>query len=134
MNYDAVRKSVALMHEAQIALAGGPADFYLRGLLGAHDYMMRCFSPFRVGDRVTLLKPLDPDKIGDWKRDLHFLKPGSPARIVEAWADEDGFQYYVEFDNESWIDREGIPQPVSRKSSYRFGPSSLEFHPKGGDK
>lgn len=60
-------------------------------------------SPYKEGDRVTLIKTPDLSNAPGWKSSAHYLIPGSPATVKTVEFDKKGFYFLIEFDNESWI-------------------------------
>jgi len=82
--------------------------------------------PFKVCDRVKLAKtPRITEKTAPgWLRSKHFLKKGALGTVSSIIVC-DGVNYYVKFDNETWIDGK-IERPVSDKHTYRFGEDFLE--------
>lgn len=56
----------------------------------------------------------------------HFLVKGAKARVHERQFYDDRFTFGLIFEDETWINLEGIPQQVSEKHLYSFGESWLE--------
>jgi hypothetical protein len=104
---------------------GGPLEFYLTEMAAAYEMLMTRFAPFRVGDKVVLVKKLDIKSDSGWFYSRHFLIVGALGVVRHAECGTSGFKFDVEFDNETWIDKEGNENPISQKHSFRFGESSL---------
>jgi len=85
-------------------------------------------SPFKVGDLVQLVK--DPEITSEnswgWLGAKHFLIKGAKARINERQFYDGKFIFGLSFEDESWIDSEGIVRQVHKKAIYLFGESWLE--------
>lgn len=126
MGVSKVKQAAKLMRDGLAILDNGPLEFYLTELAAAHDLLMERFAPFKVGDRVTLREaPQISEKINwGWLSGKHYLIPGEAATVVEASCGSSGFRFYLEFDNETWLDH-GEPRPVSRKHTYCFGEDDL---------
>ena len=117
MDYDKVKDAFAKIESGMSTLRGGPTNWYVDSLIAAYDLVINRFSPYKVGDRVTLREPHPAP--GNWQRSKHFLVPGEPA-VVE-WVDvtrEGKIAYGCVFDNETWIDEKGVKQPPSSKHTY----------------
>jgi len=104
-------------------LRKGPASYYFSKL----EVMLTglfSFAKFQIGDRVKLAADIDAK--GGWYHCAHFLKKGEMATVVDMDYDERGFSYNVVFDNETWIDRDGVKQPVANKHSFGLYERHLE--------
>lgn len=112
--------------EAQELLSRGPASFYVEQMVGAYDYLMERFAPFKVGDRVMLLKTPSPMPSG-WEHCRHFLVPGAYATVHQLSCDGNGFRVEVEFLDESWINSAGevIPMEPDRRHTFSFSDTSF---------
>lgn len=81
--------------------------------------------PFRPGDRVVLTKTpeITPEKSWGWMGAKHYLIEGSKGiiRNVDFSADDKSLLGYVEFDDETWIDKDGVKHPPREKHVYCFG-------------
>lgn len=142
MDIEHVHKAAEKLSEAMGMLGRGPLDYYLLELVAAHDMLMSRFAPFRVGDRVRLLKAPDMKPISDvqphgWWRCRHFLVPGATGVVKTATCGTGGFSFGVEFDAESWIDEVGFQRPkgtivqmeADSKHVFKFGEGWLEHEP-----
>ena len=139
MDIEHVRAATKKLQEAIGMFGRGPLDYYLNELVAAHDMLMQRFAPFKVGDRVRLLKapdmtPISVEQPHGWWHCRHFLVPGATGVIVSADAGTRGFRFGVEFDAESWIDEVGFQRPKGtvvhmeddRKHVFGFGEGWLE--------
>jgi len=111
-------------------LSSGPANYYLQEVVGAYNYLVNRFSPFKVGDRVELAETPEIKECSGWWSSRHFLKTGEKCKIKEIECDSNGFRYFVEFDNESWIDRSNVEYKIKDKYVYPFREKYLRFTPK----
>jgi hypothetical protein len=107
--------------EAQELLSRGPASFYVEQMVGAYDYLMDRFAPFKVGDKVVMVKELQTIPSG-WSHCQHFLVPGARAVVEQIACDGKGFRVDVSFLDESWINRDGekIPMEPDRFHTFSF--------------
>ena len=85
-------------------------------------------APFQVGDRVRLTKTpeITEKKAWGWLGGKHFLVKGAMATVkhVDFW---DGhFNAMLIFDDESWIDYQGVEHPRDRPSLYTFWETGIE--------
>jgi len=97
---------------------GGSFKWGIGKVVESYLSMFDRFCPFKEGDRVELVK--DVNAKGGWAPSNHFLIKGSPGTITSRGYDDDKFTFYVEFDNETWVDREGEEQPVIHKHVFGF--------------
>lgn len=83
-------------------------------------------SQFKVGDRVELaITPIITEETAHgWLGSKHFLVEGARGTIHEVEY-RDGFGYSVEFDEESWKDRDGVVHPTTNKHVYHFSEEKL---------
>lgn len=128
MDIDRFEKGMRLMQEALTALSGGPFDYTLKCLLAARMALLTRYAPFKVGDRVALaVTPVIDEKTAwGWMSSKHFLIEGALGVVRASDVRSDGQLFFdVEFDDETWIDREGVRRPVERKHTYCFGERSL---------
>ena len=128
-----ISRAAALMREANSILGSGPLDFYLTEMVSAYNLLMERFAPFKVGDRVVLARTpeIAPDNAPGWMSCKHFLVEGAAGTVKNASCGSDGFQFGVEFDNDSWHDQYGKKRPTISKSMFMFGEKYLT--PPNGD-
>lgn len=128
MDVDRFSRGMALMQEALAALSGGPFDYTLKCLLAAREALLTRYAPFTVGDRVELAvtPKIDAETAFGWLHSKHFLIKGAVGVVRSSDVRDDGsLAFHVEFDDESWIDRDGNQRPVATKHVYCFGEESL---------
>ncbi len=101
-------------------LSGGNLSQWRYTLENANSIWKRC--PYKVGDLVSLVKTpeITEKKSWGWLGAKHFLKEGAIGRINEISFHDGLFFFYVTFENETWIDYEGVERPVSRLANYSF--------------
>lgn len=106
----------------------GPVSYYLEKLTGYAELLFDRFAPFKPGWRVALVA--SPKNCNDeddgWYSCRHFLVPGATGTVESIDAGKDGFWVCVVFDRETWIDREGVEQPVTQKHTFCLHESMLE--------
>lgn len=106
-------------------LGSGPLSYRLKQLYTAYILLITQYAPFKVGDTVLLSKTpyIDPDS--GWYHCRHFLVSGSKATIkkIEVNVLKNDLSYDLEFENESFIDRNGdiIPIDLERRHTFCFG-------------
>ncbi|RUR74888.1 hypothetical protein PCC6912_50660 [Chlorogloeopsis fritschii PCC 6912] len=81
--------------------------YILNSVLGSYENLFNRFCPFKVGERVVLTKTPEIDKESGWYRGKHFLVEGAIATIKNRDYYQNKFVFYLEFENESWIDSNG---------------------------
>jgi hypothetical protein len=95
-------------------------------MVGAYDYLMERYAPFKAGDRVMLVKSPSPMPSG-WEHCRHFLVPGAYAIVHQISCDAKGFRVEVEFLDESWIDRDNKIIPIEPDRRHTFSFSDVSF-------
>jgi hypothetical protein len=137
MEIERIKKAVQLIHEADALLAHGPLTWYVEEWVACYDFLMERFAPFKVGDRVRLTKAPDIGPDSGWNGSRHFLIPGALGVVADAecgrrfingsLSDKAAFRFGVQFDDESWIDRNGTVHPIDKdRHVYTLGESFLE--------
>jgi hypothetical protein len=83
---------------------------------------------FKVGQLVRLNKTpeITREKSWGWFGSKHYLIKGALAVVKERQFYDGTFVYGLHFQDESWVDGNGICQPVSGKALYSFGERWLE--------
>jgi len=121
--FDGLKEGLAHLKKAQDAFSKGPLTFYITELVGAYNFMMEHCAPFKVGDRVILIKApiINANENHGWMSSKHFLIPGAKADVLSISCNEKGFQVGVAFDDESYIDSRTKEKHISKiKHSYGF--------------
>lgn len=120
-----IRKGVKLFQGAISALNRGPLDYYLIELTDAFNEFVRRCSRFQIGDRVELVRAVDPDRSSGWYSYRGCLIPGNPGTITQVGYNslKNRFSYYVRFDRESYIKDDG--EEVSNYDAEKHGVFSL---------
>lgn len=125
---DRVMKTVNLWQEghekiedANRLMRKGPASYYFKKIEKYIEVLFDRFAPFQVGDRVVLSRTYGGDSIG-WQHSRHFLIKGSKATVREVDIDSRSSKFIcaIEFDNESWIDSEGIEHMTDPDKKHTF--------------
>lgn len=117
---DALRKAVG-HHDSK---------YHLAKLLAYADALFER-APFRVGDRVKLIKvrQIDEKHSWGWLGAKHFLVVGAMAKVVEVDFRDGAFCADILFDDESWIDHRGVVHPVEEKSRFCLWEGEIERVP-----
>ena len=106
-------------------LSNGPASYYFERIGDCIDGLYS-FAKFKADDAVALVRDIDCDDKPGWAGCEHFLKAGAPARVQEVEFRKGGFVYGVQFDEETWVDRDKIIRPVSSKHQFWFRESDIQ--------
>jgi hypothetical protein len=106
-------------------LSGNEYGYKLTSVIANHNSLFDRFCPFKIGDRVTLLKtPEISDTVAwGWIGSKHFLTEGAIGTIHSVDYYRNLFQFGVQFDDDSWISSsDGIVHPtdVDRRGSFLF--------------
>lgn len=102
-------------------LSGADFRSWIWDLQQADKLWDRC--PFKEGDKAVLAKTPDirPETSPGWMSSKHFLVEGALATVASVGFYDGQFRFGLMFDNETWIDREGIQRPVDNQYVYTFG-------------
>lgn len=88
-------------------------------------------APFHKEDRVRLVKTLliDDNHSPGWKWFKHFLVSGAEGVVKYVRFGKDGYEIFVAFDNESYIDQDNVAHAVSpeNRGHFRMNPEMLEL-------
>ena len=82
------------------------------------------FATLKEGDRVRIIKA--PNCDNGWNNCKHFLIKGAAGTVHEVDYYDDHFYADVEFDKETWIDREGVKRDVKLKHTFRMCENQIE--------
>lgn len=125
---DTVKEAAKIIQQGMDMLRGGPLSFYLEEICGAVEYLMDRYSPIKAGDRVELIETPEISETVSWGwlSAKHFLVAGARGAVDHVECGSDGIRVYVVWDDESWIDRDGMRRPVSRPSLYCHREVSLK--------
>jgi len=106
-------------------LSGGNLHQWRYVLENVNSIWKRCH--LQVGDLVKLTKTpeITKEKSWGWLGAKHFLIEGATGRVVSRSFYNGLFMFYVQFDNESWIDFDGKVNPMSSPSNYSFSENWL---------
>lgn len=97
------------------------------------DQMFETLCPFSVGDRVEISRELNIGEGSGWRGSKHFLVPGAVGTVKDRGWFKDRFYFTVQFDDETWIDPQGVEHLPSSPSGYTLGAKSLKIHEFGQD-
>jgi hypothetical protein len=103
------------VHELQSLIGSGEYAYKMESVLKNHASLFDRFCPHRIGDRVALSKDLGitQDAHPGWFPSRHFLIVGAVGTVLNADYYKTKFRFGVSFDDDSWIDREGVVRPRS---------------------
>ena len=105
---------------------GGSFKWGIQEVIDSYLSMFERFCPYKIGDSVRLSKDVIVDENSGWWNCRHFLKKGAVATVKERGYSRGKFTFYIEFYDETWIDRNGDERPVSSKHTFHFGEGMLE--------
>ena len=113
----------------QICGSVSSLEYELECLIEAHRLLLTEYVPFKVGDRVELSQTPEIPSDSGWACSKHFLVEGAAGEVKSSEVTSTGNIWYnVEFDDESWVDRNGVVLPVSTKHTYHFKKELLRLH------
>lgn len=118
---ESLEKVLSLMEETGKLFNGyTPHDGLGWNLGQLHGLMkiLKKYLPVKEGDRVILLEDVKCE--GNWESCSHFLKKGEVATINSIEIYKENLFVNLVFDNETYIDKKGIEQPVSCKHTFYF--------------
>ena len=94
----------------------------LNEVLNSYKSLYDRFCPFKVGDRVELSHDpkISKDNAPGWMPCRHFLIKGAKGIIRGRSYYKENFVFEVEFDDESWIDRDGNVRLASERGKHVF--------------
>jgi hypothetical protein len=103
-------------------LSGGPASYYYERII---DYYKGCMkaAKFKVGDRVEL-----KEDCKHWDHHKHYMIKGALATVISADYYKGNYRYEIEFDDETWINMDGVKKVPERKHCFAFGQKNLKRH------
>ena len=104
---------------------GGSFDWSMEQVMESYLSLFDRFSPYRIGDRVKLVKTCDVDECSGWYNSKHYLVKDSKATVKGRGYSKGEFTFDIMFDNETWIDRGGCERKVSQKHLFGFRESML---------
>jgi hypothetical protein len=135
MDIDRLKDAVRQIEGGVNQLRSIGIGYTLDVLFAAHRLVVERFSPFKVGDRVALSKTpkIDKETAWGWLASKHFLVKGAQGivRTVDLHSNGD-LVFGVEFDDETWIDRDGNRRTVDRKHAFSFREGSLSLAASSG--
>jgi hypothetical protein len=94
--------------------------YKLKTLLGSYHDIFERFCPYKVGDRVFLNKTPTIECGSGWYGSKHFLVKGAAGTIHSRDYCDGKFCFYVEWDDESWMDEKGEIHPIIAKHVFLF--------------
>jgi hypothetical protein len=109
-------------------ICGGSFEWATKEIANSYLSMFDRFCPFKVGDRVRLVKDYEvTDKSHGWYHCRHFLQKGALSTIITREYENTCFTFQIEFDRETWISSEDkIERPVTCKHTFYFREDYLE--------
>ena len=129
---DETIKAFQNFNNALDVLNRGPLEYTVKCLVAAHKTLLTRYAPFKVGDRIALaVTPvINKTTAYGWLGSKHFLKVGAVGVVKSSEVRSNGeLAFYIEFDDETWIDRDGVARPMDEKSTYCFGEKDLALLP-----
>jgi len=99
--------------------------YKLETVLTTHAQLFHRFCPYKIGDRVQLTRSFKKQHGHGWNASAHFLIEGAIATVVNCDFRDGLFLFGLSFDNESWIDAQGVAQPKSNHT-FSFSENSIK--------
>lgn len=118
-------EAITATRQKFLSFADGTGDWGIKKVVESYLSMFDRFCPFKVGDRVALVETLDIPKDSGWYTSRHFLVRGEIGTVTQRGYRNGEFEFYVMFDNETRIDRDGKLQPVDDKHNFVLPESAL---------
>lgn len=133
MDIEKVKEGLKLLDQGMRQLGAGPMDFYCRQLTECYEYLLT-LAPHQVGDRVRLVDAPDINERDSWgwMHAKHFIVKGAVATVAHVEADGEGFSYFLQFEDDSWINsytKRINPRPAKDRGTYGFRGKWLERLP-----
>ena len=122
-NYcETIKKANDMLEKVLEVGSNGPLDFYLNKINEYINVLFDRFAPFKVGDRVELIKtPIINEKESwGWLSSKHFLVKGALATVKDVDYEDGKFIVDVIFDEESWIDDKGKKRKIENKDKHTY--------------
>ena len=127
-----IKQLVAHVKEFKLKIdtcCGGSFAWGVEQILDSYLSLFDRFCPYYIGDRVQLKRDCDiPNSAHGWYHCRHFLVKGAKATVRERGYVDGKFTFYIEFDDESWIDSDGIMYKKDDKNKhvFHFGEDALQ--------
>lgn len=103
--------------------------YKLQTVIANYSSLFERFCPYQVGDKVKLTKTPVIEKNSGWYGSRHFLIEGAIATITERDYYQGKFTFFLVFDNETWIDSQGVERAVTENNRHVFGFSEDWINP-----
>ena len=87
--------------------------YKLETVLTTHAQLFHRFCPYKIGDRVQLTRSFEKQHGHGWNASAHFLIEGAIATVINCDFRDGLFVFGLSFDDESWIDAQGVTRPTS---------------------
>jgi len=104
-----------------------PSEWSLDQVMNSFLSIFDRFCPLKIGDRVELVKNLPIEESSGWYSCRHFLIRGAMGTVEDRGYRDDKFTFDIIFDNETWIDREGVEREVDRKHTFSLSEDVLRL-------
>lgn len=130
MDIEKVKSGLKLLDQGMRQLGAGPMDFYANRLVECYEFLLT-LAPHKVGDRVRLVDapPINERDSWGWMHAKHFIVKGAIAVVAWVEADGEGFSYFLQFDDDSWINTHTKainPRPPTDRGTYGLRGKWLE--------
>lgn len=105
-------------------------DYWIQNVSKSYISMFDRFCPYKVGDKVQLIRTPVIEKGNGWMGAKHFLVEGATAEVRQRDFRDGKFFFYLVFDNESYLHYQTKEQlPVATHSLYTFTEDDLAGYP-----
>lgn len=104
----------------------GGGKWGIRQVIDSYLSLFDRFCPFKIGDKVELVRDAKIQPGDGWYHSRHFLVKGAIGTIMARGYYQNGFAFQVSFDNETWIDSAGEQHSVEDHHWFLFSESALK--------
>lgn len=128
LKLDNLAAGIKLIEQAVGKFSQGPLSYYIEKMNCYTDALFNRFAPFKVGDKVrlTTTPEITETKSWGWMGAEHFLVKGAQGMVKDVDYHNNWFFANVEFDDETWKDKDGVCRLVDEKSIFVFAETFLE--------
>ena len=120
-------KELTGLFDAAAKKARDLAGFKVEQIVESYQFMFDRFCPLKVGQRVMLTTAPDFERAPGWRHCKHFLVPGAEGVVKNRGYSNNHFVFDIEFDDQSYIDRNDEEIPLGEKCTFRFREADLAF-------
>jgi hypothetical protein len=123
-------KELAVFHQKVTDLSKimpSEIDYKIKSVFNGYQEMFDRFCPFQIGDKVVLSKVPDFTKAPGLESSKHFLIEGAIAIVKTRNFKNQLFIFGLEFEEDSWIDTQGVIHKRKPEGRYLLCISELSL-------